>query len=129
MLSGGEACTTNNRMELTALLQGLRALKEPCEVHLFSDSQYLVKALKEWLPVWERRGMRKADGKPVENRDLWEAIRVELKQHRVVPHWVRGHNGHPENERVDGEARRQALRQKALSQTPCPPEEATLFPR
>ncbi|QWK22133.1 ribonuclease HI [Thermus antranikianii] len=129
MLSGGEPCTTNNRMELTALLQGLRALKEPCEVHLFSDSQYLVKALNEWLPAWEKRGMRRADGKPIENRDLWEALMPELKRHRVVPHWIRGHNGHPENERVDREARRQAQRQKALSQTPCPPEGATVFPR
>ncbi len=108
MLSGGEPCTTNNRMELTALLQGLRALKEPCEVHLFSDSQYLVKALDEWLPAWEKRGMRRADGKPIENRDLWEALMAELRRHRVVPHWIRGHSGHSENERVDWEARRQA---------------------
>ncbi|MDM7325383.1 MAG: ribonuclease HI [Thermus sp.] len=126
MLSGGEACTTNNRMELTALLMGLKALREPCEVHLFSDSQYLVKALTEWLPAWQKRGMRKADGKPVENRDLWDDILQELKRHRVVPHWVRGHNGHPENERVDQEARRQA--QKAKTQTPCPSSETTLFP-
>ncbi|WP_135256724.1 ribonuclease HI [Thermus caldilimi] len=129
MLSGGEPCTTNNRMELTALLHGLRALKEPCEVHLFSDSQYLVKALNEWLPAWEKRGMRKADGRPIENRDLWEALMLELKRHRVVAHWVRGHGGHPENERADREAKRQAQRQKALSQTPCPAEGATLFPR
>ena len=124
MLSGGEPCTTNNRMELTALLEGLRALKEPCEVHLFSDSQYLVKALLEWLPKWQVKGFR-----GVKNQDLWEAITKELVRHRVVPHWIRGHNGHPENERVDREARRQAQRQKALSQTPCPPEGATLFPR
>ncbi|WP_243027776.1 ribonuclease HI [Thermus albus] len=120
MLSGGEACTTNNRMELTALLEGLRALKEPCEVHLFSDSQYLVKALSEWLPRWQGKGFR-----GVKNQDLWEAIGEELKRHQVVPHWVRGHNGHPENERVDQEARRQA--QKIQSQTPCPSPKATLF--
>lgn len=108
MLSGGEPRTTNNRMELTALLQGLRALKEPCEVHLFSDSEYVVKALNEWLPAWEKRGMRRADGKPIENRDLWEALMPELKRHRVVAHWIRGHSGHSENERVDWEARRQA---------------------
>lgn len=129
LLAGGAPCTTNNRMELTALLEGLRALKEPCEVHLFSDSQYLVRALREWLPTWQKRGMRKADGKPVENQDLWEALLPELARHRVLPTWVRGHDGHPENERVDREARRQAQRQKALSQTPCPPKGATLFPR
>ncbi|WP_038057766.1 ribonuclease HI [Thermus amyloliquefaciens] len=129
LLSGGEACTTNNRMELTALLEGLRALKEPCEVHLFSDSQYLVRALTEWLPAWQQRGLRKADGKPIENRDLWEAILEELKRHRVLPTWVRGHHGHPENERVDREARRQAKRQRERSQNPCPPKGATLFPR
>ncbi|QAY18152.1 ribonuclease H [Thermus phage TSP4] len=112
LLSGGEACTTNNRMELTALLEGLRALKEPCEVHLFSDSQYLVRALNEWLPEWQKRGLRKADGKPIENRDLWEAILEELNRHRVVPTWVPGHSGHPENERVDREARRRAFEMK-----------------
>ncbi|WP_298628343.1 ribonuclease HI [uncultured Thermus sp.] len=122
LLSGGEACTTNNRMELTALLEGLRALKEPCEVHLFSDSQYLVKALAEWLPRWQGKGFR-----GVKNQDLWEAIGEELKRHQVVPHWVRGHNGHPENERVDREARRQAQAQKAQTPSPCPPSETTLF--
>lgn len=120
LLSSGEACTTNNRMELTAFLQGLKALKKPCEVHLYSDSQYLVRALSEWLPAWQRRGLRKADGKPVENRDLWEAILEELRRHRVFPYWVRGHDGHPENERVDREARRQAERQKAAGAAPCP---------
>ena len=109
LLSGGEAHTTNNRMELTAFLEGLKALKEPCEVHLFSDSQYLVKALAEWLPGWQSDGFR-----GVKNQDLWEAIAEELGRHQVVPHWVPGHSGHPENERVDREARRQAEMQKGV---------------
>jgi ribonuclease HI len=99
--AGHEADTTNNRMELTAALEGLRALVRPCDVRLWCDSQYVVKGLAEWLPGWKRKGWRKADGQAVLNADLWQALDAELARHRVEPRWVRGHAGHPENERVD----------------------------
>ncbi|AEV15752.1 Ribonuclease H [Thermus sp. CCB_US3_UF1] len=122
LLFGGEACTTNNRMELTAALEGLRALKEPCEVDLYTDSQYLQKALDEgWLERWAKNGWRTREGKPVKNQDLWQALLQAMAGHRVRFHWVRGHAGHPENGRVDREARRQAQEQKAKVQAPCPP--------
>ena len=125
LLSGGEACTTNNRMELKAAIEGLKALKEPCEVDLYTDSHYLKKAFTEgWLEGWRKRGWRTAEGKPVKNRDLWEALLLAMAPHRVRFHFVRGHTGHPENERVDREARRQAQSQ---AKTPCPPQAPTLF--
>lgn len=100
--SGAEADTTNNRMELMGALEGLRALSRPCEVTLWCDSQYVVKGLAEWLPGWKRKGWRKADGTPVLNADLWQALDEEARRHRLDCRWVRGHAGHPENERVDG---------------------------
>lgn len=100
-LSGGEAQTTNNRMEMTAVIMGLNSLKQPCGVAVYSDSQYVIKGITEWLPGWKRKGWKNSQGKPVENRDLWEAMEEAAKRHKVTWHWVRGHNGHAENERVD----------------------------
>ena len=101
-LSGGERSTTNNRMELTAAIEGLRALKYPCEVTLTSDSKYLVDAIeKKWLVSWKKKNWKKADGKPVLNIDLWQALDAELTRHSVTFVWVRGHEGHPYNERCD----------------------------
>jgi ribonuclease HI len=99
--AGPEPETTNNRMELTAAIRGLEALTQPCLVELFSDSQYVVKGIQAWLKDWKRRGWKKADGKPVLNADLWQALDAQLARHQVEAHWVRGHAGHPENERVD----------------------------
>ena len=101
-LSGGEKSTTNNRMELTAAIEGLRAIKYPCEVTLTSDSKYLVDAIeKRWLASWKKKNWKKADGKPVLNPDLWQALDEELTRHKVTFVWVKGHEGHPYNERCD----------------------------
>ncbi|MDD5886740.1 MAG: ribonuclease HI [Oscillospiraceae bacterium] len=101
-LSGGEPNTTNNRMELTAVIVGLQALKRPCSVDIYSDSQYFVNGItKGWAENWKARGWKKADGKPALNADLWETLLQELSRHEVRIHWVRGHAGHPENERCD----------------------------
>src|SRR5262249_19368291 len=101
-LSGSEPSTTNNRMELTALLEGLRALKRPARVRVLSDSAYLVHAHTHgWLDNWQRNGWRKADKKPVENRDLWEAILVAEAPHEVAFQLVKGHSGHELNDRAD----------------------------
>ena len=101
-MSGGEPGTTNNRMELTAAIMGLKALKEPCEVTLYSDSQYLVNAVnKGWLAEWSKKNWRKADRSPVLNDDLWKEICGLLREHAVEFVWVRGHDGHKYNERCD----------------------------
>ncbi len=101
-LSGGEANTTNNRMELTAAIEGLVALKEPCRVTLCSDSKYLCDGItKGWAKSWKRNGWRKADKKPALNADLWEKILTLIDIHEVTIVWVKGHAGHPENERCD----------------------------
>ncbi len=101
-LSGGERETTNNRMELTAAIQGLRALREPCRVVLTSDSKYLVDAVtKGWLTSWKRRGWKRGKNEPVLNVDLWEELLPLLERHQVEFVWVKGHAGHPENERCD----------------------------
>jgi ribonuclease HI len=101
-LTGGEELTTNNRMELMAVIEGLGALKEPCVVHVFSDSRYVVDAFqKRWLKEWELRGWRKADGKPVKNDDLWQRLLSHTSGHEVVFHHVSGHSGHEYNERCD----------------------------
>ena len=105
-LCGGEAATTNNRMELTAALRALEALKESCEVALHTDSEYLRRGITEWLPRWHANGWRTSDRKPVRNADLWRALEQEARRHRVSWHWVRGHNGHPDNERADRLANR-----------------------
>ncbi|HJU84625.1 MAG TPA: ribonuclease HI [Holophagaceae bacterium] len=99
--AGAERDTTNNRMELTAVIEGLRTLSRACKVELWTDSQYVVKGINEWLPGWKRKQWRKADGHPVMNADLWQALDALLQVHAVRAHWVKGHAGHPENERVD----------------------------
>ena len=100
--SGGEALTTNNRMELLGAITGLAALKEPCEVVLTSDSKYLVDAVnKKWAVGWRKKGWKKGDGKPALNIDLWERLLDLLEIHRVTRVWVKGHAGHPYNERCD----------------------------
>ena len=101
-LSGGEINTTNNRMELTAVIMGLSALKEPCEVRLVTDSKYVADGIMQgWAKSWRARGWRKADGKPALNPDLWEKLLDLLDVHEVEITWIKGHNGHPENERCD----------------------------
>ena len=101
-LSGGEPATTNNRMELKAAIEALAALKKkPCRVDLYTDSTYVRSGITEWLPAWRARGWRTADKKPVKNQDLWEALSALAEQHDVSWHWVKGHAGHPENERAD----------------------------
>ncbi|MDD3029205.1 MAG: ribonuclease HI [Alphaproteobacteria bacterium] len=100
-LSGGENPTTNNRMELTAAIKGLEALTRPSVVRLYTDSQYVQKGITEWLPGWIKRGWKTADKKPVKNADLWQRLADACARHKVSFVWVRGHNGHEENERVD----------------------------
>lgn len=100
-LHGGEPDTTNNRMELTAAIEGLRALKRPCQVVVTTDSQYVRKGITEWLPNWKRNGWKTSARKPVKNDDLWKALDHEVERHQVAWHWVKGHSGHPENERAD----------------------------
>lgn len=109
-LAGGEPATTNNRMELMAAIAALEALKEPCEVVLTTDSQYVRQGITEWMPGWLRRGWKTAGGEPVKNRDLWERLHAAASRHAVDWRWVKGHAGHPENERVDQLARAQALK-------------------
>ena len=104
-LSGGEAQTTNNRMELMAAIAGLEALKRPCSVELTTDSQYVKRGVEEWMPRWRANGWRTSDRQPVKNRDLWERLAAALAAHRVRWHWVKGHAGHDDNERVDALAR------------------------
>ncbi len=99
--SGGEPETTNNRMELTAVIEGLRGIKRPSRVDIYSDSQYVLKGLREWMKDWKARGWRTAAKKPVKNLELWQAL-DELKDlHTLDFHWIKGHNLHPENERCD----------------------------
>lgn len=101
-ISGGAANTTNNRMELSGVIEALRLLKEPCEVTLYSDSKYVCDAItKGWAKGWQKNNWRKADKKPALNTDLWEALLALLQQHKVTVNWVKGHAGHPENERCD----------------------------
>src|SRR6185436_12005418 len=100
-LCGGEAATTNNRMELTAVIRALEALKRPSHVSLYTDSQYVQKGISEWIHTWKRKGWKTADKKPVKNEDLWRQLDELAVRHEVEWHWVRGHDGHPENERAD----------------------------
>ena len=100
-LCGGEAQTTNNRMELTAVIEGLAALKRHSKVRVYTDSQYVQKGISEWIHGWKRRGWRTADKKPVKNEDLWRKLDEAARGHQVEWHWVKGHAGHPENERAD----------------------------
>ena len=104
-LSGGEALTTNNRMELMAAIEALNALKRPCAVTLSTDSRYVMDGLTKWIHGWKRNGWRTADKKPVKNADLWQRLDAALKAHTVRWHWIKGHAGHAENERADQLAR------------------------
>ena len=103
---GGEPDTTNNRMELTAAIEALKALKEPCNVSLTTDSVYVRDGVTKWINKWRRNGWRTAAKKPVKNQDLWQALDAEVARHEVVWHWVKGHSGHPENEKADELANR-----------------------
>ena len=105
-LWGGEPATTNNRMELTAVIRALEALERPSRARVFTDSQYVQKGISEWVRDWKRRGWRTADKKPVKNIDLWKRLDELAAQHDVEWHWVKGHAGHPENERADQLANR-----------------------
>ena len=98
---GGEAPTTNNRMELTAVIEGLASLAEGSRVRVYTDSQYVQKGISEWIHSWKRRGWLTADKKPVKNVDLWKKLEETARAHQVEWHWVKGHAGHPENERAD----------------------------
>jgi ribonuclease HI len=104
-LAGDEPETTNNRMELMAAIAGLEALKRPCKVRLYTDSQYLRDGITKWLPGWKARGWRTATKTPVKNVDLWQRLEQAAAPHKIEWHWVRGHSGHPENERADALAR------------------------
>ena len=102
ILSGAEKETTNNRMELTAVLEGLKALRRPCDVTVTSDSRYVCDAVNQrWLSAWQKKGGKKSDGKPVLNPELWQALLPLLETHRVRFVWIKGHAGHPYNERCD----------------------------
>ena len=105
-LFGGEAMTTNNRMELRAAIEGLNALKRRCKVRLVTDSEYVRRGITEWLPNWRRRGWRTSANQPVKNADLWQLLETATAQHDVTFEWVRGHSGHLENERADALANR-----------------------
>ena len=100
-LSGAEPATTNNRMELTAAIMALEALKEPCKVTLYTDSQYLKNGITLWLPGWLRKGWKTSARKPVKNQDLWQRLHAASQRHEVYWRWVRGHAGNPANQRVD----------------------------
>jgi len=104
-LSGGEPETTNNRMELQADIEALGALKRPCKVAVYTDSVYVRDGITKWIQGWQRNGWRTAAKKPVKNVELWQALQAALQQHDVDWHWVKGHAGHPENERADELAR------------------------
>lgn len=105
-LYGYQAEATNNQMELMAAIRGLEALKQPCEVSLTTDSKYVLQGMTEWLAGWKRKGWRSASGQPVKNQDLWQRLDSAAQPHKIKWSWVRGHTGHPDNERVDGLANR-----------------------
>ena len=104
-LFGGERETTNNRMEMMAIIQGLEALKRPVTVDIFTDSKYVIDGITKYMPTWKKNSWRTADKKPVKNVDLWERMLAAMKPHQLSWNWVKGHNGHPENERADALAR------------------------
>lgn len=104
-ISGWSAHTTNNRMEIIAAIRALEALKKPCDVTLTTDSRYLMQGITTWMGAWKRRGWKTADNKPVKNRDLWQELDGLCRRHRVTWVWIKGHNGHPDNELADALAR------------------------
>ena len=112
-ISGSESETTNNRREMMAVIAGLRLLSNPCQIAVTTDSQYVQKGITEWIHGWKKRGWRTADKKPVKNIDLWQALDDAQSLHEVTWHWVRGHDGHAENERVDQLARAEAESRQA----------------
>jgi len=114
--SGGERRTTNNRMEITAVIRGLEALRKPCRVRLCTDSQYVARAIAEWMPKWRKHGWRRSAGavSQVKNAELWQRLDELLQKHQVTPMWLRGHSGDPRNERCDEMARREAERAAGL---------------
>lgn len=112
LLSGGAPDTTNNRMELSAAIMALEALKRPCRVSLTTDSRYVMQGIEDWMPRWIAKGWRTAAGKPVKNQDLWQRLAAATDGHQVSWHWVKGHAGHAENERVDQAARAEAEKLK-----------------
>lgn len=114
-LTGAEPATTNNRMELTAAIMALEALKRPCRVQLYADSRYVIDGATKWLRSWKARGWKTADRKPVANVDLWQRFETAVAPHQVEWQWVRGHDGHVENERVDVLARAAAVEAAAAT--------------
>jgi len=112
-LSGAEANTTNNRMEMMAAIEGLKALKKPCTVDIYTDSQYVRQGITTWILGWKKNGWKTADKKPVKNEDLWRILDELTQAHQVQWHWVKGHSGHPENDRVDLLARSSILSLKS----------------
>lgn len=104
-IAGSEAHTTNNRMELMAAIAALEALKQPCEAVLFTDSKYVQQGISEWLAGWKRKGWKTSGGDPVKNQDLWQRLDAAAQAHKIEWRWVKGHSGHPDNERVDALAR------------------------
>ena len=118
-LCGGEPGTTNNRMEMMAVIQGISALKRACTIAVYTDSQYVQKGITEWIWGWKKRGWKTADNKPVKNADLWQQLDSLVKEHKISWHWVKGHAGHVENERADALAR-QGL--TMIKGTPSPDE-------
>ena len=128
-ISGAEPATTNNRMELTAAIEALKFLKRSCRINLYTDSQYLRRGITEWVPTWRAHGWRKADGKPVENVDLWQELVQQAERHVLEWHWVRGHRGQPLNERADRlatEARQRMLATGSGQAEPDPQEASAL---
>lgn len=105
-LHGGERATTNNRMELTAVIRALASLRRACDVEVYTDSQYVKNGIESWIGRWKRNGWRTAEGKPVKNAELWRELDAQAARHRIAWHWVRGHAGHAENERADALANR-----------------------
>ena len=112
-LYGGESDTTNNRMELMAAIMAIESLTRPCRVALTTDSQYVKNGINQWMDNWKKRGWKTADKKPVKNQDLWKRLDAALQDHEVEWHWVRGHTGHPENERADELANKGIMELKA----------------
>ncbi|MFA0924792.1 ribonuclease HI [Xanthomonas fragariae] len=116
-LAGGEPNSTNNRMELMAAIMALETLTEPCQIVLHTDSQYVRQGITEWMTGWVRRNWKTSGGDPVKNRELWERLYAATQRHSIDWRWVKGHNGDPDNERVDVLARNQAIAQRAGSAT------------
>ena len=111
-LSGHAPATTNNRMELSAVIEALSALKSPCEVALHTDSRYVIDGITKWIFGWQKNGWKNAAKQPVVNIDLWQALLIAIKPHKISWHWVKGHAGHPENDRADKLASAAALAQR-----------------